>query len=54
MKMTDQLERDYFQAELASGRVGQGNGFEVDGVTAASVILGMLLIAAALLIWLGQ
>lgn len=54
MKMTDQLERDYFEAELASGRAGHDNGFEVDGLTAASVIVGMLLIAAALLIWLGQ
>ena len=51
MKMTDQMERDYLQAELASGRV---NLSEMSDLKTASAVIVMLLLAAILMIWLGR
>lgn len=54
MKMTDQLERDYFDAELASGRAGRRDGFDAEGLKAASLVIGAVLFAAILMISLGR
>ena len=53
MKMTDQMERDYFDAEMASGRAGRKEGFDADGLKVALVI-GAVLFAAILMISLGR
>ena len=54
MKMTDQMERDYFDAEMASGRAGRKEGFDADGLKAASLVIGAVSFAAILMIWLGR
>ena len=54
MKMTDQMERDCFQAELTNGRAGRKEGFDADGLKAASLVIGAVLFAAILMIWLGR
>ena len=40
MKMTDQAERDYLQAELASGRVSLSEISDTVGLTTASAVIG--------------
>lgn len=54
MKMTDQMERDYLQAELASGRVNLSEISDASGLKTASAVIGLLLLAAILMIWLGR
>ena len=54
MKMTDQAERDYLQAELASGRVSLSEILDAGGLTTASAVIGVLLLAAILMIWFGR
>ena len=54
MKMTDQMERDYLQAELASGRVNLSEISDASGLKIASAVIGLLLLAAILMIWLGR
>lgn len=54
MKMTDQMERDYFQAALANGRANRNESSDADDLKAASVVMGLLVFAAMLMIWLGR
>ena len=54
MKMTDQMERHYLQAELASGRVNLSEISDASGLKTASTVIVMLLLAAILMIWLGR
>ena len=54
MKMSDQMEHDYLQAELASGRVSLSEISDTSGLKTASAVIGMLLLAAILMIWLGR
>ncbi len=54
MKMTDQVERDYFDAELASGRAGRKEGFDAEGFKTASLVIGAVLFVAVLMISLGR
>ncbi len=52
MKMTDQMERDYFQAELANGSANR-QGSDNDGLKVASVVMTALVLAALLMIYFG-
>ena len=54
MKMTDQMERDYFQGELANGRANRGESTRADDLNAASVVMAVWVISAMLMIWLGR
>jgi hypothetical protein len=54
MKMTDQMERDYFQVELASGRASRDESSDADGFKAASAVMAALVFGSMLLIWLGR
>lgn len=53
MKMTDQMERDFFQAEMTGGSASRDNGSDADGFKAASLLMGVLIFGALLMIWLG-
>ena len=53
MKMTDQMERDFFQAELANGNANR-QASDNDGFKAASVVMGVLVLAAMLMIYFGR
>ena len=54
MKLTDQIELDYFQAELASGRANRSEISDTDDLKAASALIAALLIGALLMVWLGR
>ena len=54
MKMTDQIERDCFDAEFANGRAGRKENFDAEGLRAASLVIGVVLFGAILMIWLGR
>lgn len=54
MKMTDQMERDFIQAEIANGHANDGGSLDAEGLVAASTVMGVLLAAAMLMIWLGR
>ncbi len=54
MKMTDQMERDYFQGELANGRANRGESTRADDLNAASVVMAVWVISALLMIWFGR
>ncbi len=53
MKMTDQMERDYFQAELANGSANR-QGSENDGLKVATGVMSALVLAALLMIYFGR
>ena len=52
MKMTDQMERDFFQAEMTSGRINQRS--ENAALIVATIVIGALLFASILMISLGR
>ncbi len=54
MKMTDQMERDYFQGELDYGRANRGESTDADDLGAASVVVAVWAVAVMLMIWLGR
>lgn len=54
VKMTDQAEWDYFQAELASGRANRNHMSDADDVKAVSAVMAALLVVAMLVMWLGR
>lgn len=52
MKMTDQMERDFFQAEMTSGRANHGS--ERTDLIVATTVIGVLLFASIVMISLGH
>ena len=52
MKMTDQMERDFVQNEMTSGRVNQRS--EKVALIVATIVIGTLLLASILMISLGR
>ena len=54
MKMTDQLERDYFQAEMANGRANGDETSAAHDLKVASVFMAVFVLTALLMIWLGR
>ena len=53
MKMTDQMERDFFQAELASCSANR-QASDNDGFKVASIVMSVLVLAAMLMIYFGR
>ena len=54
MKMTDQMERDFIQAEIANGHANYDDSLDADGLVTASTVMGVLFAAAMFMIWLGR
>ncbi|MCY7386574.1 MAG: hypothetical protein LH481_00665 [Burkholderiales bacterium] len=54
MKMTDQMERDYFQAEMANGRANGEETSAAHDLKLATVFMAALVLTALLMIWLGR
>ncbi len=52
MKMTDQMERDFFQTELTRCRVNQRP--EQASLIVATIVVGALLLASILMISIGR
>jgi hypothetical protein len=52
MKMTDQMERDFFQAEMTSGRANHGS--ELTDLIVATTVIGVLLFASIVMISFGH
>ena len=52
MKMTDQMERDFFQNEMTSGRVNQRS--KKADLIVTMIVSGVVLFVSILMIWLGR
>ena len=54
LKMTDQMERDLIEAEMMKGLANRNDTFVTEEFKVAAVVMGLMLFAATLLIWLGR
>ena len=54
MKMTDQMERDFFQAEIENGRANHNENSTSHDLKVASVVMAFFVFVAVLMIWLGR
>ena len=54
MKMTDQSERDFFQAEIENGHAHRSENSTSHDLKVASMVMAIFIFVAVLMIWLGR
>lgn len=54
MKMTDQMERDFFQAEIENGHANRNENSTSHDLKVASMVMAIFIFVAVLMIWLGR